>query len=133
MASLAGDKENTGVSKSATKQYTSKTFFDPEDNVRNAWQQYRWVWRSLAACLRVQFVLISQWSRNKLTFGRWWRKNGKAYFVTGIPPMTGGAFKQPALELYSWQLFFESGQEVRVLSQGPASDPLPKMSNIPPV
>ena len=40
-----------GVSK---KLYTQKTFYDPEDNIRNAWQQYRWVWRSLAACLRVQ-------------------------------------------------------------------------------
>jgi hypothetical protein len=53
MASLAGDKENEGVSKSATMQYTSKTFHDPEPNIRNAWQQYRWVWRSLIACVRV--------------------------------------------------------------------------------
>ncbi len=115
MASLAVDKENAGVSKSATQQYTSKTFHDPEPNCRNKWQQYRWVWRSLIACVRVHLrVLNSHSSRNKLTFGRWWRKANKNHFVTGVPPMTGGAFKQPALELYSWKLFFESGAEVRV-------------------
>jgi hypothetical protein len=59
-------------------------------------------------------ALISLWSRNKPTFGRWWRKDGKAFFVTGIPPFTGGAFHQPYLELYSWKLFVESGKEVRV-------------------
>jgi hypothetical protein len=92
---------------------------------------------ALAGCVFARAICahhISQWSRNKLTFGRWWRKNGKAYFVTGIPPMTGGAFIQPALELYSWKLFFESGAEVRVLSQGPrmpASDPLDVIPKIP--
>jgi hypothetical protein len=72
-------------------------------------------WRSLIACVRLQLlVLISLWNRNKPTFGRWWRLKGKAHFVTGIPPMTGGAFIQPALELYSWKLYFENGAEVRV-------------------
>ena len=82
---------------------------------------------ALAGCVFARALCSHLWSRNKLTFGRWWRKAGKAYFVVGIPPMTGGAFMQPALELYSWKLFFESGAEVRVLSQGPrmpASDPL---------
>ena len=75
---------------------------------------------ALADCLCARafesshLTLVSYWSRNKLTFGRWWRKQGKSHFVTGIPTMTGGAFKQPALELYSWKLFFESGAEVRV-------------------
>jgi hypothetical protein len=59
-------------------------------------------------------LLISLKSRNKQTFGRWWRKDGKAYFVTGIPDSMGSAFKQPVLELYSWKLFVENGQEVRL-------------------
>ena len=114
MSSLAS-KENAGVSKSfSAKTFTSKTFHDPEPNPRNSWKEYRFVWRSLASCLRVYFALISQWSRNKQTFGRWWRKDGKNLFVTGIPSSTGGAFTQPVLELYSWKDFFERGQEVRV-------------------
>jgi hypothetical protein len=59
-------------------------------------------------------LLVSLWSRSKLTFGRWSRKEGKAHFVTGIPDRMNDDLKQPALELYSWKLFLESGQEVRV-------------------
>jgi hypothetical protein len=51
--------------------------------------------------------------RGKQTFGRWSRKDGKAVFVAGIPPPFS-AFKQPVLELFSWQEFAENGRDVRV-------------------
>ena len=53
-------------------------------------------------------------SRNKTTYGRWYRFDGKARFITGIPPLTGHAFKQPVLELYSWKEFFATRRLVRV-------------------
>ena len=43
MAFFEGNKD-AGVSKRATTTTTSKTFHDPEPNVRNAWLQYRLVW-----------------------------------------------------------------------------------------
>ena len=52
--------------------------------------------------------------RNKLTYGRWYHFDSKSRFITGIPPHTGHAFKQPVLELYSWSEFFTNRRLVRV-------------------
>ena len=53
-------------------------------------------------------------SRNKLTYGRWYRFDSKSRFITGIPPFTGHAFVQPVLELYSWKEFFTNRRLVLV-------------------
>ena len=53
-------------------------------------------------------------SRNKLTYGRWYRFDNKTRFITGIPPFTGRAFVQPVLELHSWSEFFTNRRLVRV-------------------
>jgi hypothetical protein len=59
----------------------------------------------------VQHKLLS---RNKSTYGRWYRFDNKPRFITGIPPLTGHAFKQPVLELYSWTEFFTNRRLVRI-------------------
>ncbi len=69
------------------------------------------------ACLFCQLQHVnttSHLSRNKNTYGRWYRFDNKARFITGIPPLTGHAFKQPVLELYSWKEFFANRRLVRV-------------------
>ena len=53
-------------------------------------------------------------SRNKITFGRWYRFDNAARFITGVPPWTGRVYKQPVLELYSWKEFFTNRRLVRV-------------------
>lgn len=105
--SLHHNKENEGVSKALTQH--AKVFYDPDFNKRNAWQQYKLVFRSLV----VAFCAVSLLTRQMQTFGRWVRKDGKPHFVTGAPSASA-SFNQPVLEVYSWKVFFDNGKEVRV-------------------
>jgi len=63
---------------------------------------------------RFYFTTCNLFSRNKNTFGRWYRFDNKSRFITGIPPYTGRAFVQPVLELYSWTEFFNNRRLVLV-------------------
>jgi hypothetical protein len=116
---LGFNKENEG----ATKSGMAYAYYDPVSNSRNDWRIYRCALLLLYPCF-AQLVLaklcknLSPLSscfghRGKQTFGRWSRKDGKAVFVAGIPPPFS-AFKQPVLELFSWQEFAENGRDVRV-------------------
>ena len=87
-------------------------FHDPEPNCNNDWRMYRCV--CLFLLQHVEHVQHNLLSRNKTTYGRWNRFDNKPRFITGIPPLTGHAFKQPVLELYSWKEFFTNRRLVRV-------------------
>ena len=110
------NKENEGVVKAAnaTSGY-NPAFHDPEPNCSNAWRIYRCVCLcTLVFTLSTSARQHNLLSRNKNTYGRWYRFDGKARFITGIPPLTGHAFKQPVLELYSWKEFFTNRRLVLV-------------------
>jgi len=106
------NKENEGVVK-ATKAASGygPAFHDPEPNYNNSWRMYRCVCSLLLQHNTTSFDILS---RNKLTYGRWYRFDNKSRFITGIPPYTGGAFVQPVLELYSWKEFFTNRRLVLV-------------------
>ena len=112
---LGFNKENEGATKSGI------AYYDPVSNSRNDWRMYRCALLLFYPCSAQSLVLaIASPShlfyfghRSKQTFGRWSRKDGKAVFVAGIPPFFS-AFKQPVLELFSWQEFAENGRDVHV-------------------
>ena len=59
------------------------------------------------------------YSRGLDTFGRWHRKDGKAIFITGIPPthQLGKKFcRQPFIkDLCCWKQFLVSATDVKVV------------------
>ena len=56
--------------------------------------------------------IFDAYSRGLDTFGRWHRKDGKAIFITGIPP--AGNRSQPKLDLCCWKQFLVSARDVKV-------------------
>jgi hypothetical protein len=95
-----------GIAKVVPKPAT--VYFDPEDNGRNGWFQFRFAPPSF---LNPDFHACF---RNRQTYGRWHRfSKEKSVFITGIPK--DEAFVQPVMDLCSWKDYLAFQRDVRVL------------------
>lgn len=97
----------TGIAKAVSKASPklATVYHDPDTNVRNGWRDFRFYLRNILS------DIVDAYNRGLDTFGRWTRKDGKAIFITGIPPP---GKSQPKLDLCCWKQFLVSTTDMKV-------------------
>jgi len=100
-----------GIAKAVPKPVPATVYFDPDSHSRNAWCQFRF-----APPLPHNFFFeFHACFRNRNTFGRWQKIDGKSVFIAGTPLWTGKAFVQPVMDLCSWKDYLKFQRDVKVV------------------